>query len=404
MATQSKSIAGAPERLYPWQRPEPGVTTIGMINPCYGSSHVIYGLDTQRYRHRRLASLPLRRLDRDGSTYHRFTPFILDASVPLVHTWNAVPLNRDFVVSFELELPRYLGNPSEAQMRRGLGILESKRCKRILALSEFARGFAARTFEKHGFGHLTDKMDVFRGAIPDVYAPGTSRQPGGIRTPFAEKPLSAVVLGTQLFHKGAMHAIRAFDRLRAQGMNLTLTLIGDFETSSHTFANALPDAGIWRAEARKRDWIRFTGPIPYAQVFPELLAHDITIYTSLDESLGWLPIEAAMLGVPVLGTRLCALPELIAHRETGWLVDLPLRADGRWAGMEQPGAARVAAVEDANARIEAGIADCITAIYDDPSLLERWGAEGHRRMTALYGMAQASQALERIYDRALGLA
>jgi glycosyltransferase involved in cell wall biosynthesis len=401
MAAHIKSIAAAPPTLYPWQSPDQGVTTIGVVDPCYGSSHVIYGLDTERYRHRTLKTLPLQKLDR-GVTFFQFTPLILDANVPLVHTWNAVPLNKDYVVSFELELPRYLGGPSTAQVKRGMRLLDSDRCKRILALSDFAQRFARQRFEEFGFGHLADKMEVFRGAIPDVYGP-EGRPAKRARASFADKPLSAVVIGTQLFRKGGMYAIQAFERLRAKGMNVELTLIGDFETESYAFGEGLPDAETWRERARSHDWIRFTPPIPNSRVFPELLAHDISIYASLDESLGWLPIEAGMLGVPVIGARVCAFPELIADRETGWLIDLPLREDGRWAGLALTGPAKLAALEDANERIVAGIEECLTAVYDDPDLLERWGAEGHRRMTALYGMKQASEALERIYDRVLGV-
>src|SRR6476469_9951108 len=136
--------------LYPWQRATArDPRTIGVIDPCYGSSHVIYGLDTPNYRHRTLPTFPLHKLDGEV-TYHQFTPFILDAGVSLVHTWNSLPLNKDFIVSFELELPRYLGGPSDAQVRRGMRILESDRCKKILALSEFAYGFAKQRFAQFG--------------------------------------------------------------------------------------------------------------------------------------------------------------------------------------------------------------------------------------------------------------
>lgn len=400
MATHIKSIAALPTPLYPWQRPEAGVTTIGVVDPCYGSSHVIYGLPLQHYRHRTLSTLPLKRLDR-GVTFFEFTPFILDRSVPLVHTWNAVPLNRDFIISFELELPRYLGGPSNAQVMRGMRILESDRCKRILALSDFAAGFAKRRFAEFGVSHLADKMTVFRGAVPDVYPAGTTRTPRTDRPAFSEKPLSAVVIGTQLFRKGGMYAIQAFERMRAKGLNVSLTLIGDFETDSYAFGDGIPDADEWRARARQHDWIRFVGPVPNSQVFTELLAHDVCLYPSLDESLGWLPIEAGMLGVPVLGTAVCAFPELIADKRTGWLIEMPLRDDGRWSGLELKGDAKRAALDDANDRIVGGIEECMTAIYADPTLIETWGAEGHRRMTELYGMAQASTKLEKIYDEVL---
>jgi glycosyltransferase involved in cell wall biosynthesis len=402
MPKHVKSISSAPEPLYPWQKLPRGVTTIGVIDPCYGSSHVIYGLGTPNYRHRTLQTLPLKRLD-GRVTFFKFTPFILDWSIPLIHTWNAVPLNRDFIVSFELELPRYLHGPSDAQVRRGMEILASSRCKKILALSEFARQYAVRRFEQFGMPHIAEKMVLFRGAVPD---PLSSSDPVGSRADhasFAAKPLSAAVIGTHLFHKGGMHAILAFERLRARGFNVTLTLIGDFESKNSAFGEGIPNPVEWRARALSHDWIRFTGPVPNSQVFTELREHDICIYTSLDESLGWLPIEAAILGVPVIGTAVCALPELVGHRTTGWLIEMPLREDGRWSGLELTGPAKLAALEEANELIVAGIDDCITAIYGDPSLLVSWGTAGREWAKSHYGMAAASEKLERIYDAVLAV-
>ncbi|CAN5289644.1 hypothetical protein BH11PSE5_BH11PSE5_10870 [soil metagenome] len=402
MAQHIKSISAAPEILYPWQAALRDGTTIGIVDPCYGSSHVIYGLATPNYRHRTLPTVPLKRLDR-RVTFFQFTPYILNWSLPLVHTWNAVPLNRDFIVSFELELPRYLHGPSDAQVERGMAILASSRCKKILALSEFAQRYATQRFERYGMGRLVEKMEVFRGAVPDPLPQGETIASRADRASFEEKPLSAVVIGTQLFRKGGMYAIQAFERLRARGLNVTLTLIGDFESESYAFGEGNPDPSEWRERARSHDWIRFIGPVPNSQVFSELRAHDICIYTSLDESLGWLPIEAAMLGVPVIGAAVCAFPELVGDRTTGWLVDMPLREDGRWSGLEVTGPAKLAALEDANERIVAGIEDCIATVYEDPSLLVTWGTAGREWATANYGMDAASEKLERIYDAVLGV-
>lgn len=399
MGMYIKSITAAPPKLYPWQKPEAGVTTIGIIDDCYSSSHLLYGVPMERYRHRFLPILPLRKLDRKG-TFFKFTPVILDTSLPLVHCFNATPVNRDFVVSYELELPRYFGNPSDTQINVAMRFLDSDRCKRILAMSDFAIKFAKLDFERRGFGHLVNKIELYRGAVPNPYPAGETRASRAGRPSFSEKPLSAAIIGTHLFRKGGMYAIQAFERLRAQGMNVSLSLIGDFETESYAF-DTLPSREEWRARAQSHDWIRFTGPVPYAQVYGELLAHDLCVYTSVDESLGWVPIEAGMLGVPVIAARVCAFEETVGHDEGGWLVDLPLREDGRWSGLGLHGPAKAAADADANERLVDGIVEACTAVYNDPSLLEKWSARGHERTKANYGVDVAAKALERVYDTVL---
>ena len=395
MSVKFKSFVGKPPKRYPWQLGA-AKNVIGVVEPCYGSAHVIYGLPRQRYVHREVMTVPLKRFD-TNTTYYKFTPLVLDFTVPIVHTWNAIPRNGDFIVSFELELPRFLHNPTDEQIKRGMAMLDSPRCKAILALSDFAFDFASSRFTKTGFPQLIDKMSVFRGAVVDPLKAG-ERPP---RPSFADKPFSAVVIGTDLFRKGGMYAVQAFERLRADGLDVRLTLIGDFGSESYVFRDYLPSADAWRERAKSHSWITFKGAIPNAEVFDELLSHDICLYPSMDESLGWLIIEAGMLGVPILGNRVCAFPELIKHDETGWLVDLPLQENGRWVGIDRDGEFLEKALNDANDRIVLGIQDCVRHILANPARLAQWGVNGREMMTRLYGMEQAGVALEGIYDRIL---
>jgi len=397
---QIKSAYESPPRQYPWNVLRHHPTTIGVLWPCYGSGHVIYGLHCRRYTHRRLATLTLKTLDKE-STFFQRTPLVLDATVPLVHCWNVIPVNKNFIVSFEFELPRYLGAPSPTQMRFGLRMLESSRCKGILALTDFAFRHARRMFERQGFGHLVHKMSVFRGAVPD---PGPALDPAtriASQPSFRDKPLCAILIGSELFRKGAVQAIRAFENLRAAGLDVRLTLIGDFEDCSYVWGNDLPDPKEWRARAAGHDWIRFQSSIPHARVLEELRAHDICLYPSLDESLGWLTVEAGMSGIPVVGNRICAYPELVEHQRSGWLIDLPVDHDGRWAGVSLEGEAHRKAVAEADSRIVSGIEACIRHVYEKPESLAQWGCEARRAMLAMYGMEPASAHLQIIYDRAL---
>ena len=129
--------------------------------------------------------------------------------------------------------------------------------------------------------------------------------------------------------------------------------------------------------------------------------HHICLAPSLDESLGWLTIEAQLCEVPVIANRVCAHPELVQHRRSGWLIDLPCSPDGRWEGMHATGEEHRAKLIKADGLVTQGIVDALQAVFDDPSLLEQWGAAGREHMLAMYGVARASTDLELIYERAL---
>ncbi|MFZ2986724.1 glycosyltransferase family 4 protein [Ideonella sp.] len=312
-----------------------------------------------------------------------------------------IPVNGNFLMSFELEIPRYLGNTSERAIRFGLDRLSSDRCKGLLALSEFARRHALRVFEKFGYQHLERKLSVFRGGVWDPFSNGTPPVQGNEQSDSQDRPLTAIVIGTQLFRKGGMYSIEAFEQLRARGMDVRLTLVGDFETKCYAFRDAIPDAQAWRQRALSHDWITMVPPVPFAKIFELLLSHDICLYPSLDESLGWLPIEAAMAGRPVVGARVAAFPEFVEHGKTGWLIDLPVDETERWVGLRLSGAAHAAAVIEAHERMVAGIQECVSEIYNNRHLLDNWGQAGREEMLRLYEMQNAGGTLESIYNKIL---
>jgi glycosyltransferase involved in cell wall biosynthesis len=395
-----KSAAPKPPVLYPWSALPAGKIPIGVIDPCYGSSRVVYGLHNQRYAHVTLPRLPLTRLDR-SATFFKFTPVVMDWRVPLLHTWNSVPVNKDFLMSFELDIPRYLGSPSKRMIRFALDRMSGRRCRRLLALSEFARRHALRVFATHGYDHLAQKLAVFRGGVQDPFDGGDADL-GLVTQRGVDSPLTAILIGTELFRKGGMYSIEAFERLRQRGVNVHLTLVGDFEDSCYAFREALPDRDVWRRRAASHDWITVLQPVPFAEVFKLLLTNDVCLYPSLDESLGWLPIEAAMAGKPVIGTRIAAFPEFIRHEETGWLIDIPTGDNERWNGIFMSGQGHRNALEEARVCMVDGIEQAMLRLNEDRSLATRWGQAGRGLMRRLYDIQSAAATLDQIYDEALG--
>lgn len=389
----NKDVTQKPRYAMPWERLNDSHKTVGVIDPCYGSSHVIYPTDLEGIKHKRLLKLPLHKLDRD-STFHRFTPIIMDFTAQLVHTWNSIPRNKDFIISFELEIPRYLGEPTPQQIQTGLKILDSPRCKVIAALSDFAAYNAKRFFIEKGYPQLGKKLIVLRGMVYDP------RERFDISPKVSSgKGISAVVIGTQLFRKGGMYAIKAFEKLKKDGYDVQLTLIGKFETSSYAFGEHIPSAEEWTERANSHDWIRLLPPVPNKEVFQELASHDICLYPSLDESLGWLPIEAAMLGVPVVACNIAAFPEFVIDKETGFLIDLPLGENKRWVGLQKNSINKNDCLVEANEVVVDGIYNAVEELLKDKSKISIMGEAGRSMISPKYGVEQAKKELELLYNK-----
>lgn len=158
--------------------------------------------------------------------------------------------------------------------------------------------------------------------------------------------------------KDTMTLVRAFARLhldRRRPANLKLLVVGEGERRA--------DLERFAADHGLTDAVRFTG---MRHDVPRLLAAmDLFALSSLTEGLPITVLEAMGAGLPILATRVGALPELVAEGETGFLVE-PKRAED--------------------------FAEKIAMLYDHPALARQLGAAGRRKVENEYG-------IDRMLDR-----
>src|SRR5271154_1296077 len=124
------AVQNAP-RAYLFRRPAVSeLMTVAVTAPSYGMERVSYMIPSSRHRYIKLHRIPINRWEKRG-TFLDQTPIVIGPKVDLVHTFNQIAVNRDFVVTVEMELPRYLGQPKNWQMSVGLKYLASDRCRGI---------------------------------------------------------------------------------------------------------------------------------------------------------------------------------------------------------------------------------------------------------------------------------
>ncbi len=112
--------------------------------------------------------------------------------------------------------------------------------------------------------------------------------------------------------KGLEYLFHAMRAVRARVPEATLTMVGGgaLEHSLQTLAREL---GI-------ESCVNFLGNQPHHEVIREILKSDVFICPSLAEGLGIVFLEAQACGVPVVGTRVGGIPDVIQDGVTGFLV------------------------------------------------------------------------------------
>jgi glycosyltransferase involved in cell wall biosynthesis len=117
--------------------------------------------------------------------------------------------------------------------------------------------------------------------------------------------------------------------------------------------------------------VTFLGYLPREEMIEHLRQADLFVQPSIaSEMFGMAVAEAMAAGLPVVATRVCGLPEVVADGETGLLIS----------------------PDDPKA-----LADAIIHLLKDSNLSERMGQAGRARVERLFSWDKTVAALERVY-------
>jgi glycosyltransferase involved in cell wall biosynthesis len=115
--------------------------------------------------------------------------------------------------------------------------------------------------------------------------------------------------------KGIEVLLEALAAMRSRGANLRLRAVGSFETA--WYETTIRALAVRLGLEGAVDWIGFT-----RNVNRELAKIDVFVLPSLfGEGLPMVVLEAMAAGLPVVASRVEGVPEAVAHRQTGLLVE-----------------------------------------------------------------------------------
>lgn len=181
----------------------------------------------------------------------------------------------------------------------------------VIAISDFNRCYLSQVLGPE----LADRVVVVRNGIELDRFPYRPRQ--GVSSVDAIPALLAV--GRLVEKKGFAHMLDALALLRAQGTTCRLDLvgIGPLEEDLRTRTRTL---GL-------DDLVTFHGALTQAEVRDMLTDHDLLVAPFVigsDGNADGLPtvlLEGMATGIPCIAGAVTAVPEVIDHGRTGWLID-----------------------------------------------------------------------------------
>ena len=162
--------------------------------------------------------------------------------------------------------------------------------------------------------------------------------------------------------KGIAYALRAFQQIRQRFPTARLIIAGDGDLRAQLEA-LTRELGIdeyvhwlgWRSDALKL-----------------IGAFDVLLMPSLWEGFGLVLLEAMSRRVPVIASRVSAIPEVVIHGETGLLVE---------------------------ARDVDALADAMTRLLEDHALRQHMGLLGAARLEERFSVERMASATLAVYER-----
>jgi len=229
--------------------------------------------------------------------------------------------------------------------------LVTKRLDRVITVSHSSAQETQRAFKVP-----QDKLRVvYNGIDTEVFRPGGPREPGRL----------IVCANTRDRKKGILYLLQALRLLKGEAVKLTIVDKG------------LPDneftLGLVKSYGLE-SVVTFTGHISPPELARHYASAQVSVTASLYEGFGFPAAEAMACGLPVVATTAGALPEVVAHGETGILVP-----------PKDPPA----------------LAQAIRRLLFDDELRRRMGEAGRRRVEALFTWPQAARRTVEVYQEVL---
>ncbi|MEN9687235.1 MAG: hypothetical protein RL381_247 [Actinomycetota bacterium] len=168
----------------------------------------------------------------------------------------------------------------------------------------------------------------------------------------------AMFVGRITRQKGLAHLLRAWKNVPAEYGLVLAAGSPDEETIGNEVAALIAELQSSRSNVW---WIK--DMLPHDKLTAALTQADLFLCPSIYEPLGIVNLEAMGCETAVLASRVGGIPEVVADKETGELVDYT---------PDHP-------------KFESDLSEAIARLMADPSLLERYGKAGRARAQSLFG-------------------
>lgn len=317
----------------------------------------------------------------------------------LVHAWNRIPLGAPrYICSFESSLPRGYGFPHSSLLMKVMQrAIESKHCRRIVAMSHYAkRKFLQKHQNEASFEALRSKLmvrhpNVFLSDAPDALANDDC------------KTLTVTFIGSHFGRKGGTACVRAAELALERGLPIRFNIVSTLQAGESIWSDpSVP--GFFDPYIRKLSLpnVNHIASLGNESVRLLLRASHFCLLPTLSDTFGYSIIESMAEHTPVIASNICAVPEVVIDGFNGRLLQLDKTDLGDWAALsyETRGTSAYAAkYDEATEHLAQQLVDRLAELVGQPETIHQMRRNARLTASQMFSADTQSPLWDALYDR-----
>lgn len=321
-------------------------------------------------------------------------------NIDLIHAHNRIPIGaRRFIVDFESALPRRYSLTKDNSLTRFMQAqVESHRCRRIVAMSHFAkRSFLAQHADSPALADMTAKLMVRH---PNVNIPDIDDALAGN---LSSDKLVLTFIGAHFGRKGGCVAVKIAEKANQRGLPVHVNVISSLMVGGDVWTDPTQE-GFFESYFKLLELSNVThmGSQPNDVVCDVLRNSHFSLLTTFGDTFGFSAFESMAQYTPAITTNVCALPEFVSDGINGIMIPLETDDIGNWQNMgwERRGDAAYARHfhEEVDRMAEETLAR-LELYFNTPDAMSELRLNARRTAEAMFGAPEASEAWDALYER-----
>jgi glycosyltransferase involved in cell wall biosynthesis len=241
--------------------------------------------------------------------------------------------------------------------RKAIRAMLKPNCKQLIAFSEFNYQMQLSLLQRE----YPEAFDIIKSKTQIVLPPQDT-------SPFINHDrfksvdmIKLLFVGHDFFRKGGREVFNVVENLVKKGHKIELTIVSKLQSDDFITGTSSKDSESWLNKIKKATFCKYHQQLSSDGINTLMSESHLLLIPSLQDTFGYVVLEAQSNGLPVVTTSIRAFPE-INNDSCGYLINIP-QTDKGFADVYSNG------YDVISDKLSRGITEIITSVLANPNEL-----------------------------------